>query len=79
MLGRTENYNPYVHSNYENLYMALGTVGDFRLRHLATETEIPITRQEIEKKGYHFAVVWYPIDLENKILDFLEKNNTILM
>lgn len=69
VIGRTEHYDPYEHSNYDNLYIALGPAGDFRLRHLATETETPITREDIIAKGYHFAMNWYPIDLENRILE----------
>lgn len=75
VIGKTENYNPYEHSNYENLYMALGSDGDFRLRHFATETEVPITRGEIIEKEYPFAVVWFPIDLENRILEKIGNQN----
>lgn len=71
VIGKTDNYDPYEHSNYDNLYMALGFDGDFRLRHFATETETSITRQEIIEKNYNFAVVWFPIDLENRILEHL--------
>ena len=67
IIGRTENYNKYEHSNYDNLYMVFGTDGDFRLRHFSTEIEIPILRKDIS--NYQFSVVWFPIDLENRILE----------
>lgn len=46
--------------------MIFGAEGDFRLRDFCTQKEIPITREEFRQ--YEFSIVWYPIDLENRIL-----------
>lgn len=68
IIGKTEDYDKYKHSNYENLKMVFGVDGDFRLRDFSTQKEIPITRDEFNLKGYEFSTVWFPIDLENRIL-----------
>ena len=49
--------------------MAFGD-GDFRLRQLSTGIEVPITREEVT--NYEYSVVWFPIDLENRIIKYLE-------
>jgi hypothetical protein len=69
IIGETDNYNKLRDSNYESLRMAFGD-GDFRLRQLSTGIEVPITREEL--KNYEFSVVWFPIDLENRIIKHLE-------
>ncbi|OXB03263.1 Imm26 family immunity protein [Flavobacterium pectinovorum] len=66
IIGQTENYDKFKDSNYENLKMAFGMDGDFRLRDFSTKEEEPITREEL--KDYEFSTVWFPIDLENRIL-----------
>ena len=66
IIGKTENYDKYKHSDYDNLKMIFGAEGDFRLRDFCTQKEIPITREEFRQ--YEFSIVWYPIDLENRIL-----------
>ena len=70
IIGRTKNYDKYKHSNYDNLKMIFGVDGDFRLRDFSTQKEIPITREEF--KQYEFSTVWFPIDLENRILKAIE-------
>ncbi|SHJ74187.1 Immunity protein 26 [Anaerocolumna jejuensis DSM 15929] len=67
IVGRTENYDKFKDSNYNNIEMAFGLDDDFRLRHLSTGKERPISRDELKK--YEFSVVWYPIDLEKRILN----------
>ncbi len=69
VIGETDNYNKLRDSNYESLRMAFGD-GDFRVRQLSTEIESPITREELA--NYEFSVVWFPIDLENRIIKHLE-------
>ena len=69
VIGETDNYNKLRDSNYENLRMAFG-IDDFRLRQLSTGVEVPITREELT--NYEYAVVWFPIDLENRIIKHLE-------
>ena len=74
IIGQTENYNKFTHSNYGSLKMAFGTGTDgngteFRLRDLGTEQETFISREEVD--NYQFSVVWFPIDLENRILESL--------
>lgn len=70
IIGKTENYDKYKHSNYDNLKMIFGVGEDFRLRHFSTKKETPITREEFN--GYQFSIVWFPIDLENRILKAIE-------
>ena len=75
VIGQTENYDKFKHSNYGNLKMAFPGINDdfsFRLRDLATEKETPISRNEFENARYEFSTVWYPIDFENRILKTLE-------
>lgn len=50
--------------------MIFGVGEDFRLRHFSTKKETPITREEFN--GYEFSIVWFPIDLENRILKAIE-------
>lgn len=66
VIDQTENYDKYTDSNYANLKMVFGSDGDFRLRDFSTKTETSITREGLEQ--YEFSVVWFPIDLENRIL-----------
>jgi len=73
-IGQTENYDKYQDSNYANLKMVYGHPGDFRLRELATAKETPITREEMERNQYSYSVVWFPINLENKIIEELATN-----
>lgn len=73
VIGATDNYSKLRDSNYESLHMALGD-GDFRLRHLSTGTEVPIAREELE--GHEFSVVWFPIDLEIRIIKHLEGHHS---
>ena len=70
IIGKTENYDKYKHSNYDNLKMIFGIGEDFRLRHFSTKKETPITREEFN--GYQFSIVWFPIDLEKRILKAIE-------
>jgi expressed protein len=70
IIGKTENYDKYKHSNYDNLKMIFGVGEDFRLRHFSTKKETPITREEFNR--YQFSIVWFPIDLENRILKAIE-------
>ena len=70
IIGKTENYDKYEDSNYNNLQMAYGMGDDFRLRDLATGEEKPISRNDLEK--YEFSVVWSPIRLENRIIEHLK-------
>ena len=70
IIGKTENYDKYKHSNYDNLKMIFGVGEDFRLRHFSTKKETPITREE--SNGYQFSIVWFPIDLEKRILKAIE-------
>ena len=67
IIGQTKNYDKNKDSSYGNLKMAFGTGDDdFRLRDLGTRKEKPISRKELAK--YEFSVVWFPIDIENRIL-----------
>lgn len=68
IIGKTENYDKSKDSNYNNLKMVFGIGEDFRLRDFSTKKETPISREEFNRKGYEFSTVWYPIDLENRIL-----------
>ena len=70
IIGKTENYDKYKHSNYDKLKMIFGVGEDFRLRHFSTKKETPITREEFN--GYEFSIVWFPIDLEKRILKAIE-------
>ncbi len=74
IIDQTKNYDKYEHSNYENLKMVFGIGEDFRLRDFSTKTETPITREESDK--YEFSVVWFPIDLENRIIEHIEESRT---
>lgn len=72
-IGQTENYNKYKDSNYANLKMVFGVPENFRLREFATAKETPITCEEMERNQYSYSTVWFPIDLENKIIETLAK------
>lgn len=69
IIGKTENYDRSKDSNYNNLKMVFGIGEDFRLRDFSTKKETPISREEFNLKGYEFSTVWFPIDLENRILN----------
>ncbi|SHL26201.1 Imm26 family immunity protein [Flavobacterium chilense] len=66
IIAQTENYDKYKDSNYNNLKLAFGLDGDFRLRDLSTAKEISISREELTQ--YEYSTVWFPIDLENRII-----------
>lgn len=68
IIGKTENYDKSKDLNYNNLKMVFGIGEDFRLREFSTKKETPISREEFNLKGYEFSTVWFPIDLENRIL-----------
>jgi hypothetical protein len=70
VIGKTEHYDKFKHSNYGNLKMIFGVDGNFRLRDFSTQKETPITREEFQQ--YEFSTVWFPIDLENRILKAIE-------
>ena len=70
IIGKTENYDKYKHSNYDKLRMIFGIDGAFRLKDFGTQKEMPIIREEFN--GYEFSIVWFPIDLENRILKAIE-------
>ncbi len=70
IIGKTENYDKYKHSNYRNLKMIFGTDDNFRLRDFNTQEEVSITRENF--KQYEFSIVWFPIDLENRILKAIQ-------
>jgi hypothetical protein len=74
VIGQTENYDKFKDSNYNNLKMVFGIGEDFRLRDFGTEKETPISREEFTLKGYEFSTVWFPIDLENRLLGLKVKN-----
>lgn len=69
VIGQTEHYDKFINSDYNNLKMAFGTDGNFRLRNLGTKNEINISREELAQ--HEFSVVWFPIDLENRIIERL--------
>lgn len=73
-IGCTENYDKYKDSNYANLKMVFGVPGDFRLREFATAKETPITREEMERNHYAYSTVWFPIHIENRIIEKLATN-----
>jgi len=75
IIGRTENYDKFRDSNYHSLFMVFPPIADdvFRLMHLATQKETPISRDELTLKCYETSVVWWPIDLEKRILESLDK------
>ena len=76
IIGRTEDYDKFANSNYSNLKMAFGTGDDdFRLRNLSTTEEKPILRKDLVH--YEFSMVWFPIDLENRIIKILGVQNYI--
>lgn len=37
----------------------------------------PITREEMVRNQYSYSTVWFPIDLENKIIEKLATNKCI--
>jgi hypothetical protein len=67
VIDETIGYDKFKDSNYSNLKMGIGVDGNFRLRELYTGKETPISRQELKK--YEFSIVWFPIDLENRIIE----------
>ncbi len=75
IIGKTQNYDKIKDSNYENLRMVFGIGEDFRLRNFSTKKETPISRSEFMLKGYEFSTVWFPIDLENRILTKIQETS----
>ncbi|MCM0665515.1 Imm26 family immunity protein [Flavobacterium tyrosinilyticum] len=73
IIGQTEDYEKIQDSNYNNLKMVYGMDEDFRLRDLSTEKECNISREDIEK--YEFSTVWFPIDLEKRILEKISESS----
>ena len=57
--------------------MVFGVPENFRLREFATAKETSITREEMERNQYSYSTVWFPIDLENKIIEKLATNKRI--
>lgn len=75
VIGQTENYNKITDSNYNNLKMVFGIGEEFRLKDFGTQKETFIQRAEIVK--YEFSIVWFPIDLENRIIQKLAVNKQL--
>lgn len=71
IIGCTPNYDKYTDSNYGELQMVFGASEQFRVRNLATKEEKPIDRKEMEQKRIPYSTVWFPIDLENRIIKIL--------
>lgn len=71
IIGSTPNYDKYADSNFGELQMVFGVPEQFRVRNLSTKEERPITRKEMEQKKIPFSIVWFPIDLENRIIKSL--------
>jgi hypothetical protein len=69
-----ENYNKIIDSNYNNLKMVYGATGDYRLMDFCTNKETLIADEEITK--YEVSIVWYPIHLENRIIEKIKGNNS---
>lgn len=76
IIGKTENYDKFKDSNYASLKVAFPPGHDdiFRLLDLATDKETPISRDELMLKRYETSTVWWPIDLENRILEALKES-----
>lgn len=72
VIGQTENYNKIIDSNYNNLKMVFGIGEEYRLKDFETQKETFIQRTEISK--YELSIVWFPIDLENRIIQKLAAN-----
>ena len=70
VIGHTKDYDKVKDSNYNNLKMAFGIDEPFRLLNFATGKETLISRDELNQ--YQFSTVWFPIDLENRIINTLE-------
>lgn len=66
IVGCTTEYDKNLHSNYQSLKMVFGDASNFRLRDFSSGIEEVISREEIHK--YEFSTVWFPIDLENRIV-----------
>ena len=70
IIGSTDNYDKFNHSNYGNLKMVFPDPDDnFRLRDFTSGIETKISRKEVEDKKYEGSCVWWPIDLENRIIE----------
>ena len=73
-----KHYNKIEHSNYYNLKMAFpsGPNNDtFRLEELSTRKETIISRKELMIKQYECSAVWFPIDIENRIIKKINWKN----
>ena len=55
--------------------MVFGIGEEFRLKDFGTQKETFIQRAEIVK--YEFSIVWFPIDLENRIIQKLAVNKQL--
>ena len=75
VIGQTESYNKIIDSDYNNLKMVFGIGEEFRLKDFGTNKETSIQRAEISE--YEFSVVWFPIDLENRIIQKIATNKQL--
>ena len=53
--------------------MVFGIGEEFRVKDFGTQKDSFVQRTEIAK--YEFSTVWFPIDLENRIIQKLATNN----
>lgn len=74
VIGATESYDRFRDSNYNQLKMVYGVPGEFRVRQLASGEERLISREEMELLNIPYATVWYPINLENRIIKLITEN-----
>lgn len=71
-IGQTPNYDKFEDSNYASIRIVFGFGDDMRIHNYGTKEETKVKREEA--LNYEFAQTWFPIDLENRII---EKINSI--
>ena len=75
VIGKTQDYDKWGKSNYKDINIVFGVHGDFRLHNFATMQETKLPTESIGK--YEHSKIWFPIDLENRIIKELEKQGLI--
>lgn len=76
IIGKTENYDKYKDSNFSDINIIFGIDDNVRVFNYGTNEEIKITEEQEESLDCEYAVTWFPIDLENRIIEEIGGNST---
>ena len=69
IIAQTPNYNKQRDSNFSDIRIIFGIDDNVRVLNYGTNEETKITEKEEESLDYEYAVTWFPIDLEERIIE----------